>query len=175
MERNGRLLLWALAALALSAPSAEARWLANATGPDVFGDINAMAGVSGTKGDVALVIQCSNAAGVTLAFTDSASPSTLDKLAQGPVPAKLLIRVDDGDVKTFDAEAKKWNPTRMAIVVEDVHADLIPVVHAIGAAKKSINVGFEIGGTRESDNFVATGSTDAMKTVIEKCELPRPR
>jgi len=53
-----------------------------------------------------------------LSIIITSPPSTIDTFRDDRLPAKLLIKIDGGDVKTLDAEFRVWNATNIAYVVE---------------------------------------------------------
>jgi hypothetical protein len=78
---------------------------------------------------------------------DHATPSSIDTIGDHTIPSELLIRIDNGDVKTFDAEFMVWNAHNVAVVAEGRTPELIAVIRAIGGGKKSIS----------EQNLLATG------------------
>jgi hypothetical protein len=173
MARNGRKILIAASGLVTTAAimPACARWYADARGPDVFGTETVLAAAQGTKST--LVIQCNGDDGLRVALIFLATPAELDAVSKQPsgVPAKLLIRIDGGAVKTFNAHLTGWNDTHEGVVAEGRTTDLIAGVRAIGGAQNSIDAGIDIEGAKDSDTFDAVGSTAAIKTVTEHCKL----
>lgn len=159
-----------LAVAAAIITPAWAKWLTSVDGPDVFGLVTVHAGVIGPQ-DRTLIIRCDGTDNLELAITFPARPSELDRLSGHPIPAKLLVRIDNGDVMTFNAQAREWNPQRVGVVAEGRTADLIAAVRALGGAQKSIGAGIDYGTAKESANFSAEGSTAAINTVTEKCKL----
>lgn len=176
MVPNRKKLLAVASSLALTtaiiAPAWAARWNSRAGGPDVFGTVTASAWITGTR-DTQLAVNCDAEDVLKLAVIESASPSHIDTMGNHSAPAKLLIRIDSGDVKTFNAEYRVWNAKSVAAVVEGRTPDLIAVIRAIGGAQQSIGVGTDAHGVRASFEFGAFGSTAAIKTVIEQCKLAR--
>lgn len=174
MPRRQLILAAAAAAVCILATSSTARaqWVANATGPDVFGNMKVIA-TAGNGSDDALVIQCGGTDPIALAYIMPATQDELNRLSKPgfSVPAELLVKVDSGSVEKFDAELRGWNSRFMAIAFTGRTPELASLIHAIGAAQHAINVGMEIVGNRQADAFGAFGSTSAMSTVIKDCAV----
>jgi len=198
MVRNGQLLLWAVAVMGLLAPPAEARWLVRTIGQDVFGEpAKAQAQVNSPTRNQ-LSIECNAADHLSLRFFFRANPSTIKEFSEAlseesqktasphrrqrrsapqdkpqSKTAKLLIKIDNGDVITFDdaTRGKVVDPPMIGATVEGRKPSLMSVIRAIESAKKSINAGFEFKGIRKSEEFEVTGAANAIKTVTKQCKL----
>lgn len=156
---------------AIIAPAWAAGWISSVEGPDIFGVVTVVTVVTEPLHDRALSVKCNTEGILKLAMISPAGPQEISTLGTDSTPAKLLIKVDDGDVKTFDAKFRAWNEKNVAVVVEGRTPDLIAAIRVIGGAKKSIDAGTELGNYRESAKFNPAGSTDAMKAVTDKCKL----
>ena len=170
--RRNRLTIAASLAVtaAFIAPAWAARWDAWVDGPNIFGTTSVLASVDGSENS--LVIQCNGEDELNLAVITPMSPSDMEVISNAhPIPAKLLIRIDNGDVKTFDAVMRGWNKSHAGVVVEGRSADVIDAVRAIGGAKRVIDIGTVVLGTRATGTFPAIGSTAAIKKVMEHCKL----
>jgi hypothetical protein len=160
-----------LLTVSASAPAC-AQWFARAQRPDVFGKSTVIAEENNPSGD-GLVVQCDTSGYLGLALISPGTPSELDQMSKAgaTVPAKLLVKVDSGAVKKFDAQFRQWNNTYLAVAAEGRTPDLVATIRAIGAATDTIDVGTDILGDQESESFDATGSTAAMNTVVKDCKL----
>ena len=190
--------MWAVAVMGLFAPPAEARWLVRTIGQDVFGEPEKAHAQVYSPAKNVLFIECNAADHLRLRLFFRANPSTIKEFSEAlseesqktasphrrqrrsapqdkpqSKTAKLLIKIDNGDVITFDDAtlAKVVDPPMIGATVEGRKPSLMSVIRAIESAKKSINAGFEFKGIRKSEEFEVTGAANAIKTVTKQCKL----
>ena len=86
-------------------------------------------------------------------------------------PVTLLLKVDNGNVMQFSASLQPWNAHYAGFVASDRTYPIVQAVKAIASAQDTVGVGAEFLGNQQSDNFGASGSTSAMATVVNDCDL----
>jgi hypothetical protein len=157
----------------LIASPAFAQWSVKSEGPDVFGSTSAFAEAGSTNGPNMLVIQCDDNENLTIALLSPATDAQLNNLSANntDLTAKVLVRVDQGSVTTFDGHLRGWNKNYMAFVVSGRSPESISLIRTIGTAHSHIDAGVEVNGRRHSDSFTAGGSKAAMASVIKTCKL----
>ncbi len=94
----------------------------------------------------------------------------ISSLSSG-VPATIYLKVDQQPVQKFDAKMQQWNTTMAGVVASGRTAAMVAELKAIGAGADTLDVGADILGSRQSDSFGLSGSTNAMNTAIKDCKL----
>lgn len=163
-----RILQTIIAAAAMYAGPAAA-WDATVMGPDVFGKTTVIAGESGIQGEI-LVVQCDSEELLELALVVPKQRfAEVDEFM-----AKMLIRVDDGEVLEFAAVHQGWNDNHSAFVAMAGRETKITMVKRIEGAISSVDVGISAYGKDTGFSFSASGSTAAMEKVRAGCKLDQP-
>ena len=94
--------------------------------------------------------------------------------AHDPVPAKILVKVDNGAVQTLEnAEVRPWNDKYIGVVASGRTPDVLAVIHSIGTATRKIEVGLELADKQFSIGFGASGSTAAISAPTEGLQTGR--
>lgn len=152
--------------------AAHAQWFSHASGPDVFGNVTAVAGITSSSQN-GLVVQCNDKDSLLIAYISPATKDVLNTLSNSDIelPAKLFIKVDQGTVKKLDAKLTQWNNSYVGVVASGRNMDIVSVLHAIGSATQHISVGSDVMGNKQSESFGAFGSTSAIDAVIKSCKL----
>jgi hypothetical protein len=170
-RKSPPLLKMVLLALSLGYPGrASAQWTAQVTGPDVFGNTKVVAGIMSFSGD-GLIVQC-DADSLDLVWVVAAPEALIGEWVKtgNTTPASLAIRVDAAPVETFDAQITIWNNTHMGIIAHS-QPQTLDTIRKISAAKRTVDVGAEILGSKQSESFGTFGSTSAMSSVTKNCKL----
>ena len=148
-----------------------AQWVARATGPDVFGNEKVIALVPDRSGNT-LVVQCNQKNSLYVAIISRGTQNELNDLSESSgLPAKLLVRVDQGKVEKFNAKLKQWNTKYLGIVAANRDQNLVELLRSIGSARSQISVGTDVMGSQDTASFGVLGSRNAMEAVIKHCKL----
>lgn len=151
--------------LILATPLSAMAWTATTEGPDVFGNTKVFAS-SGGRRDT-LVVQCDQKEQLLIAIIYP--KKKFENIPEAP--ATLLIKASDGAPVSLSANMRSWNDNFYGVSASGRTKELVGIVRAIGAAKRKIQVGIEVGGIQQSSTFSSRGSTKAMNKVIKGCKL----
>jgi hypothetical protein len=134
-------------------------------GPDVFGATKAWAIEDGSQDS--LVVQCDSEDDLYIAYITPKKP--FEEIPT--VPATLYIQASGEAPLQLDAVLRSWNDNYAGVVASGRDPQLIAVLREIEVAKSKINVGYDISGNRDSSSFGSRGSTQAMKSLFDACQL----
>jgi hypothetical protein len=161
-----RIITVAFFTLAFSS-SATLAWEASVDGPDVFNKTTVIS--MEDNYNHSLIVQCDSESVLLLAFLEK--KKEFEPVSEGP--AKLYLKWADGGPIVLDATIREWNSNYLGVVVSGRENSVLKAVEGIRDAKAKIQAGIEILGNKTSATFGSHGSQKAMKTVIEKCNLPK--
>ena len=154
----------------LTMEASAADWYHEVSGPDVFGHMRGFASVGSTSNNDTLTIQCQGGENLDVAVLEPFGGSQRE--AHDPVPAKILVKVDNGAVQTLEnAEVRPWNDKYIGVVASGRTPDVLAVIHSIGTATRKIEVGLELADKQFSIGFGASGSTAAISALTKACKL----
>jgi hypothetical protein len=158
---------FATAAIILALSSASAfSWETTVDGPDVFGKVKVVAAED--LASMSMVVQCDSETELFVAFIFR--KKEFQEINE--IPAKLYVKTTDASPSIYDAVFRNWNDNYAGVVAAGRSNELVQLIETIGNAKAKIEVGYEVGGNRESASFSSHRSKQAMKTVFGKCKLP---
>lgn len=140
-------------------------WDAMVNGPDVFGETTVLAGEEGMQSK--LVVQCNSKGEVVIAMI---SPKKQFDSVNETEAALFFAFNADQPVK-ISARLRSWNDNFAGVVSTATKDETIPLLIGIRDAKGPIKAGADILGNKISDSYSSSGSTAAMKTLLEKCKL----
>ncbi len=143
-------------------------WDATVTGPDVFGKTKVVAFDGGLSDS--LIVQCDSETELSVAYIFK--KKEFQEITE--VPAKLFVKTTDTSPTVLEATFRNWNDNYGGVVASGKTDDIIKLVNSIGLAKGKIEVGYEVAGVRDSASFSSNKSTQAIKTVFDKCKLQLP-
>lgn len=142
-----------------------AAWDARVDGPDVFGATKVFS--LEANGKASLAVQCDSEGEIFLAYISPKKP-----FEEVPtVPGTLLVQIDGADPVKLAAELRSWNDNYIGVVASGRDVVTVQMIEALGAAKKKINIGYDVQGMRDTDAFGTRGSSASMKKVVDHCKL----
>lgn len=146
--------------------------MAHVEGADAYGEAAFVAVSSARSGD-ALLVLCDQTKLLALAYLMPGTPTELAQMSQPgtELPVTLLVRIGNGASTRFEAQLRRWNSKYLGAIAGGRTAELVGIVHAIGAAAGAIGVGMDIFGDKQTESFSSAGSGDAMKLAVKNCKL----
>ena len=142
-----------------------AAWEISVDGPDVFGVTKVLTFQDGAEGS--LVVQCNSENDLFIALVYPKKEfESIEESA-----AIFLVKGGSSQPVRADAVNRVWNDNRGGVVISGKSPEAMTVVREIEDAVAQIQVGVDYGTNKASTSFAAQGSSQAMKTVIEKCNL----
>lgn len=154
------------ATIALAVPTgASAQWQTTVDGPDVFGNVKAIAISGGLR--QSMIIQCDQKEDLFIAFIERKKEFE----DWGETAAEFLIQIDSSQPIKLKATLRDWNNNYVGVVASGRTVELVSVISAISTAQTKINIGWVVRGRQNSASISASGSTAAAASVIKNCKL----
>jgi len=149
-----------------------AQWAAHVEGADAYGE-PAFVAVSAAHSGDALLVLCDQTKLLSLVYLMPGTPSELAQMSKpgSELPVTLLVRIGNGASTRFDAQLRRWNGKYLGAIAGGRSAELVGIVHDIGAATSAIGVGLDIFGDQQTESFSSQGSADAMNLAVKDCKL----
>ena len=158
--------------VAATSGRAWAQWIAHTGGTDAYGEPTFVAVSAAHSGD-ALLVLCDQTKLLALAYLMPGTPTELAEMSKpgAELPVTLLVKIGNGTQSRLDAKLRRWNNKYLAAIAGGRTAELVGIVHKIGASTQAISVGMDILGDKQTESFSSAGSAAAMNMATKDCKL----